>query len=177
MTFDKETLMPTYRMVIGEAGESCAFYIADRLGMPVHMLETAVKAAYDKDAVKKYGFKNNKELKKTGGRKITKEKKVTVNTKTGTLYNIGDSVMVYPDKKIGIVCEPVNDKGVLRVQIADRKVWINHKRVKLHVKAEELYPEDYDFSIIFESVENRKKRHDMERKYTEETIVIKPEEM
>lgn len=177
MTFDKETLMPTYRMVIGEAGESCAFYIADRLGMPVHMLETAVKAAYGKDAVKKYGFKNNKELKKTGGRKITKEKKVTVNTKTGTLYNIGDSVMVYPDKKIGIVCEPVNDKGVLRVQIADRKVWINHKRVKLHVKAEELYPEDYDFSIIFESVENRKKRHDMERKYTEETIELKPEEI
>ena len=79
--------------------------------------------------------------------------------------------MVYPDKKIGIVCEPVNDKGVLRVQIADRKIWINHKRVKLHVKAEELYPEDYDFSIIFDTVKNRKIRHDMERKFTEETIV------
>lgn len=51
-----------------------------------------------------------------------------------------------------------------------RKFWINHKRVKLHVKAEELYPEDYDFSIIFDSVENRKIRHDMERKYTEEVI-------
>ena len=32
MTFDKDTLMPTYQMVIGEAGESCAFHIADRLG-------------------------------------------------------------------------------------------------------------------------------------------------
>ena len=79
--------------------------------------------------------------------------------------------MVYPDQKIGIVCEPVNEKGVLRVQIADRKIWINHKRVKLHVKAEELYPEDYDFSIIFDTVKNRKIRHDMERKFTEETIV------
>lgn len=28
----------------------------------------------------------------------------------------------YPDKKIGIVCETVNEKGVLRVQIADRKI-------------------------------------------------------
>lgn len=31
--------------------------------------------------------------------------------------------------------------------------------------AEELYPEDYDFSIIFDSVENRKLRHQMERKF------------
>ena len=34
-------------------------------------------------------------------------------------------------------------------------------------------PADYDFSIIFDTVENRKKRHDMERKYTEEEIVYK----
>ena len=78
--------------------------------------------------------------------------------------------MVLPDKKIGIVCEEANEKGVLRVQIAGRKIWINHKRVKLHVSAEELYPEEYDMSIVFDSVENRKKRHDMGRKYTTETI-------
>ena len=76
--------------------------------------------------------------------------------------------MIYPDKKIGIVCEKVNEKGVLRVQLPDKKIYINHKRVKLHVKAQELYPEDYDFSIIFETVENRKARHQMERKYVED---------
>lgn len=38
------------------------------------------------------------------------------------------------------------------------------------------YPEDYDFSIIFDTVENRKKRHDMERKYTEEVIEYKGNE-
>ena len=75
-----------------------------------------------------------------------------------------------PSPNHGIVCEEVNDKGVLRVQIAKRKIWINYKRVKLHVKAEELYPEDYDMSIVFDTVENRKKRHDMERKYTTEVI-------
>ena len=79
--------------------------------------------------------------------------------------------MVYPDKKIGIVCTPVNEKGVLRVQLPDKKIWINHKRVKLHVAAAELYPEDYDFSIVFDSVANRKIRHEMERKYTEKTIL------
>ena len=42
--------------------------------------------------------------------------------------------------------------------------------MKLLVAADALYPEDYDFSIIFDSVENRKKRHEMERKYTQEVI-------
>ena len=46
MAFDKETLRPTYQMVIGEAGESCAFYIAGRLGMPAEILQTAIRAAY-----------------------------------------------------------------------------------------------------------------------------------
>ena len=42
--------------------------------------------------------------------------------------------------------------------------------MKLHVPAAELYPEDYDFSIIFDTVEMRKLRHDMERKYVEEEL-------
>ena len=37
--------------------------------------------------------------------------------------------------------------------------------------AEELYPEDYDFSIIFETVKDRKIRHDMDRKYTKDVIL------
>lgn len=65
-------------MVIGEAGESCALYIADRPGMPENVLRVAAEAAYGKNA---------------------------------------------------------------------------------------------DMSIVFDTVENRKARHDMERKYTEETIV------
>jgi dsDNA-specific endonuclease/ATPase MutS2 len=170
MTFDRETLMPTYKMVIGEAGESCAFYIADRLGMPERMLKVAVEAAYGKEALKTYSFRSNQDVAKSENRKIKKDKKPVNAPKLTAQFKIGDSVMVYPDKKIGIVCEPENDKGVLRVQIAGRKIWINHKRLKLHVKAEELYPEDFDFSIIFDSVENRKIRHDMDRKYTEEII-------
>ncbi len=170
MTFDRQTLKPTYKMVIGEAGESCAFYIADRLGMPKDMLNTAVLAAYGESAAGSYSFGSNEYEKVSFGKKIKKAKSVQKKDESWCKFKIGDSVIVLPDNKVGIVCEEVNDKGVLRVQIAGRKIWINHKRVKLHVKAEELYPEDYDMSIVFDSVENRKKHHDMERKYTTETI-------
>ena len=171
MTFDKETLHPTYQMVLGEAGESCAFYIADRLGMPNEMLKVAISAAYGEEAVKSYSFQNpESNIIKKSTDKITKAKTGKNNAEFSTKYKIGDSVMVYPEKKIGIVCAPINEKGVLRVQLPNKKIWINHKRVKLHVAATELYPEDYDFSIIFETVENRKKRHDMQRKYIDAVI-------
>lgn len=170
MTFDKQTLKPTYKMVIGEAGESCAFYIADRLGMPADMLNIAVAAAYGEKAVGSFSFKNKELTKVSGERGIKRTKTRNKKNTVSDMFKIGDSVMVLPDKKIGIVCEEVNDKGVLRVQIAGRKIWINQKRVKSHVRAEELYPEDYDMSIVFDSVANRKKRHDMGRKYTTESI-------
>ena len=80
-------------------------------------------------------------------------------------FNIGDSVIVYPQKLIGIVYQKANEKGELGVQIKKRKLLINHKRIKLHVPAQELYPDNYDFSIIFDSVATRKAHHKMERKH------------
>ena len=178
MTFDKESLKPLYRMVIGEAGESCALYIAKKLGMPGGMLKRAAQAAYGTEitVAKNAGeaFEDNfsedipEELIKERTAHISRQKSSGSANELTDKFQIGDSVMIYPDKKLGIVCEKVNEKGVLRVQLPDKKIYINHKRVKLHVKAQELYPEDYDFSIIFETVENRKARHQMERKYVED---------
>ena len=180
MEFDRETLQPTYRMIMGEAGESCAFFIARKLGMPPEMLKTAMQAAYGKGDDNKAwgkaepapfllaGETDGQPLRKAS--KIKKHKEVKKSEDLSEKYRIGDSVMIYPEKKIGIVCVPVNEKGVLRVQLPNKKIWINHKRVKLHVAAKELYPEDYDFSIVFDTVENRKARHDMERKYTERIV-------
>ena len=166
MAFDKENLKPLYRMEIGEAGESCAFYIAQRLGMPVFMLKRAAEEAYGKEYdIQSLEDNEADAFKKEAAPRIRKEQKK--KAKKQIVYKLGDSVMVYPDKKIGIVCRTADDKGVLQVQLKGKKIWINHKRVKLHVAAEELYPEDYDFSIIFDSVENRKMRHQMERKYVE----------
>lgn len=167
MTFDKENLKPLYQMVIGEAGESCAFYIAGRLGMPAAILQRAAKEAYGTSmAISPYESNTAPmELRKDAPPSITRRK--SAKPKTDIPFNRGDSVMIFPDKKIGIVCEPANAKGILRIQLPNRKLWISHKRVKLLVAAEELYPEDYDFSIVFDTVANRKLRHQMARKHVE----------
>lgn len=175
MTFDKESLKPLYQLVIGEAGESCAFYIAGKMGMPEEMLKTAMKAAYGNDEIpedlKQVVSKNHLENKRVCG--IQKRKRRSRGAQKNQDFQLGDSVLVYPDKKIGIICRTANEKGVLRVQMADRKIWINHKRIKLYVAAEKLYPDDYDFSIIFDSVKNRKLRHQVDRgKTIEEEITI-----
>ena len=177
MAFDRETLRPTYEMIIGEAGDSCAFYIAERLGMPSEMLAVAAEAAYGKEAAKEYAFSGKKEIaKRSKGSRIIKNKKIHSTAELEQKFSIGDSVMIYPDKKIGIVCEPINSKGILRVQLPNKKIYINHKRVKLHVKADQLYPEDYDFSIVFDTVEQRKARHEMSRKLTDKVLVYDEKE-
>ena len=175
MTFDKESLQPLYQLVIGEAGESCAFYIAGKMGMPEEMLKTAMKAAYGKEEIsenlKQVVSKNHLEKRRVSG--IQKRKRRNEAAQKALEFQLGDSVLVYPDKKIGIICKTANEKGVLRVQMADKKIWVNRKRMKLHVAAEKLYPDDYDFSIIFDSVKNRKLRHQMDRgKMIEEQITI-----
>lgn len=186
MTFDAENLKPLYQMVIGEAGESCALYIANRLGMPVSMLQRAAKAAYGREAAPDYAFLEGaredlfddgrgSHKSEKGAADIVRpriERRKQVKKRKELTFRRGDSVMIYPDKKIGIVCTVDNEKGALQIQLPGKKIWINHKRVKLLVAAAELYPEDYDFSIIFDTVENRKLRHDMERKYVEEELRI-----
>ena len=182
MTFDEESLKPLYQMVIGEAGKSCAFYIAKRLGMPQDMLARAMQAAYGEATPEDYrylleshdGEQSGAEIRQRNDMHVTYMK--TPKKKKEITFHRGDSVMIYPDKKIGIICTEANEKGVLQVQLPGKKIWINHKRVKLQVAAEQLYPEDYDFSIIFDTVENRKLRHQMERKYVEGQMLVQQED-
>lgn len=171
MTFDKETLQPLYQLEIGKAGDSCALFIAEKLGMKRHMLARAKKEAYGIEEKEK--VQETKETKK--GPRIEKKKEISQIKKRQTDFQIGDSVRIYPEKKLGIVCQLENEKGEILVQVQKRKMLVNQKRVKLVVSAKELYPEGYDFSIIFDTVENRKARHQMSKKHRPD-LEIKVEE-
>ncbi len=170
MAFDKESLKPLYLLEIGEAGESCALYIAKRLGFSKYMLRRAYEEAYrkiDKPAFRPVDSSIFEDAQETVGTavltRIKEEKdKKPVGTRSGR-FQVGDSVVVYPQKKIGIVFQAANEKGEVGVQIQKKKELINHKRLQLKASAGKLYPPDYDFSIIFDSVETRKARHKMEK--------------
>ena len=89
-------------------------------------------------------------------------------------FSVGDSVTVYPGKEVGIVFQPEDEEGRMIVQIKGRKRNVSYKRVKLLAPASELYPPDYDFSIVFDSVAARKARHQMSKHHVE-GLVIKEE--
>ena len=64
---------------------------------------------------------------------------------------------------MGIVFQPEDEEGRLIVVVQGRRRTLSYKRVKLIAPASELYPDDYDFSIIFDTVEQRKTRHREDR--------------
>ena len=179
MAFDRESLKPLYRLEIGEAGESCALYIAKRLGLPKHMLERAYQEAYCGSAEQARPIPDQSfladavdaPLEKSHPKvilsKIEKKQEPKPVCTRSQRFQLGDSVVVYPQKKIGIVFQVTDDKGNVGVQIQKKKEYINHKRLQLKVAASEMYPADYDFSIVFDSVANRKARHKMEKGYQE----------
>ncbi|WP_088187063.1 DNA mismatch repair protein MutS [Desulfosporosinus sp. FKA] len=171
MEFDRENLQPLYKLQIGEAGESCALFIAQRLGFPGHMLKRAQREAYrsrssglsDRNTILFDEDKTKMDADTISYSKIQKEVPKEKSPSRSESFNIGDCVTVYPQKLLGIIYKRANEKGELGVQIKDKKQLINHKRIKPFIPASELYPEDYDFSIIFDTVENRKARHQLEK--------------
>lgn len=190
MAFDKESLKPLYELEMGTAGESCALYIAKRLGMSERMLKNAYTAAYNSRKVNKPLSEKQSDdemnylmlisdeevdistdTKKKATSSIKKIEPVKPVNTHAMRFNIGDSVMVYPQKKIGIVFQTADEKGEVGVQIKNQKIFVKHKRLQLKASAEDLYPENYDFSIVFDSVEVRKARHTMEKKHVPGLII------
>ena len=172
MAFDRESLMPLYRLEIGEAGESCALHIAERLGMPVHLLKRAREITYSGIPSAPYSEPQESTIIEVIPLELKEEPKKDIPIPRSQKFNIGDSVTVFPQKDIGIVYQRANSTGEIGVQIKGKKLLVNHRRIKLRIAAAELYPDDYDFSIIFDTVENRKARHLMSRKHVAGNTVV-----
>lgn len=184
MEFDINTLKPTYRLKIGVAGESNAFLIALKLGMDKKLIEKAHFYTYKEE--KEYNILENLtadnlpekklvdmnyiEAHEENIEKIKEQKrlnKLSEKEKQEPRFKLGDCVYISFMNRTGIVCELENAKGEVGVMVMKKKFKINQKRLSLYIESDELYPEDYDFDIVFESKDNRKKKHIMNKKHVE----------
>ncbi|MEH7307682.1 endonuclease MutS2 [Neobacillus drentensis] len=160
MEFDLTTLSPTYRLTIGRGGESQAFAISLKLGIHPKILERAHTITYKEE--KKYttditdAWKLKELEKQVIINKYQNDRNKSKPEVKVPLFQQGDNVKITPTNEFGIIYMGPDTLGNYVVQIKGQKHTINHKRINLYIAAKELYPDDYDFNIIFESKENRK---------------------
>ena len=81
-------------------------------------------------------------------------------------------MQLLPEKKTAIVYRGADDDGNVVIQLQGEKITVRHNRLKLLVPAAELYPPDYDFSIVFDTVANRKAAHTIDRRYDADAVVV-----
>lgn len=183
MEFDLNTLKPLYKLNIGKAGESNAFLIALRLGMKKKIIERAHEITYKEkksyediksdvtektnEAVKNQDIINSYVEHVETSKESVRAKKRVEKRNIKSTFNIGDCVYISTIKRTGIICEAENAKGDYAVMVMKKRIVVNKKRLSLYVESKDLYPENYDYDIIFETKENRKKRNLMNRKYVE----------
>ncbi|WP_339223143.1 DNA mismatch repair protein MutS [Paenibacillus sp. FSL W7-1332] len=193
MEFDADTLEPLYRLRIGEAGHSYAFVIAAKLGIPESIIArsreiTEAGAARANTAlIQKVSSESDDKAEETRPEeygtlptdkqdKLMNDEDHQEEDSPSSLYQLGDRVYVPYLKRSGTVYETIDGRGNIGVMIQKDRLKINHKRLKPYIAAKDLYPEDYDLDIVFESKENRKKRKLMNRKHVEGLqIETKPE--
>lgn len=176
MEFDKDSLKPTYRLIIGKGGVSQAFDIALRLGMNPKLIERAHFITYKErrkyEPVPDFSPQELERQLAMNTRHIQKLKHGTGEEaqEANLPFNRGDNVRIPSLNEYGIVAGPANSKGDIEVLVKGERKTFNHKRLVLYISAEELYPDNYDFDIIFETKENRKLLKQMDKRHIEDVI-------
>jgi len=167
MAFDRASLMPLYRLELGKSGKSCAIEIARRLGMDEGLLERARQVADHGPDIRPEVRHKPMHMPATRLQRLE-------NKTEGSFehFCMGDSVQLLPDRKNAIVYRPADEEGNVIIQLQGQKRTVRHNRLKLLVPAAQLYPPDYDFSILFDTVANRKAAHTMDRKFDPDAVII-----
>ncbi len=166
MAFDAETLAPLYRLEMGKAGESFALHIAARLGLPPHLLARARREVYGGPE------QPAQETMRAPRSRLMRIEPVKPVNEAASRFCMGDSVAVLPERDTGIVYRPADEQGYVIVQVKGEKRQLRHTRLELLVPAAELYPPDYDFSIIFDTVANRTASHILGKRHDPGVAVV-----
>jgi len=161
MAFDPLTLAPQYRLEMDRSGESCALLIAARLGLAPSLIARAKQEVYGEHD----DHKQPCTALPVPPSRLVRYQPPKENRNPSGKFTMGDSVQLLPGLETGIVYRPADDAGNVIVQVRDQKRAVNHTRLRLQVPASELYPPDYDFSVVFDTVANRKAAHILSKRY------------
>lgn len=153
MEFKLDTLEPLYKLHIGKSGDSNALYIAKKMGISNKIIERTKRYIEDKE----YNYDLVEES------KISKEKPYINNKEKLYEYKQGDKVTLLDKNESGIVYKERDRDNNLIVMVNKEFIKVNYKRIKLEIKAKELYPEGYDMNQLFVSFKERKLEKDIER--------------
>lgn len=167
MTFDAETLAPLYRLEMGKAGESCALHIAKRLGLAAPLLARAHREVYGGDAVPA------EPAIPAPKSRLQRLMPAKAEDSVARKFTMGDSVTLLTTGETGIVYRPADAYGNVVVQVKGEKLSFRHTRLQLQVPAAELYPPDYDFSVIFDSVANRKASRILSKRFDPTVAIVR----
>ncbi len=185
MDFDPETLKPLYRLVMGEAGTSNAFWIAERLGIGSRVLAQA--RAHLGTKAQEVAAGSEVPVRKAPEAPVAKVKDPAPEPAAGALvggdpspeappkpreWQVGDCVNVETIGQRGVVAELPNEKGEMVIFTRGKRVTVNHKRVTLVLEAEHLYPDGYDLNVATHTWAERKLMKDMGRKRVDGERVI-----
>jgi len=152
MEFRKDTLEPLYKLHIGRSGDSNALYISKKMGISESIIEKSKKYIETKE----YNYEIIKDDK-------TDQKKVEIINEIDYVYEQGDKVLLLDKNLSAIIYKGIDKFNNLTVLLNNELVQVNYKRVKLELKAKELYPEGYDLNQLFTSYKERKLERDIMR--------------
>lgn len=152
MEFEKETLEPLYKLSIGKVGDSNALYISKKMGLYNSIIDRARKymdtKSYNYNLIEDSKIIKNKELQ-------AKEDFYE--------YSVGDKVILLENNESAIVYKERDRLNNVTILYNKEFIDVNYKRIKLELKASELYPEGYDLNQLFISYKERKLEKDIKR--------------
>ncbi len=170
MAFDEATLAPLYRLEMGKSGESCALHIASRLGLAPYLLERARHEVYGTP------IRTGQAAMQAPRSRLVRLAARRAEADVSAKFVMGDSVVVLPGNEVGIVYRPADEQGDVVVQVKGEKRKVRHTHLRLRVPASELYPPDYDFSVVFDTVENRKANRVLSKRYDPNVAIVREKE-
>ena len=152
MEFEKETLESLYKLSIGKVGDSNALYISKKMGLYDSIIDRARKymdtKSYNYNLIEDSKIIKNKELQ-------TEEDFYE--------YSVGDKIILLENNESAIVYKERDRLNNVTILYNKEFIDVNYKRIKLELKARDLYPEGYDLNQLFISYKERKLEKDIKR--------------